>query len=139
MADIENPLATSSSVATSPDRSRHSFWAWKERFVILWLGADDDPNDEPFDGVKMADADQRSRLIFLWWSTLIDFLLLIGSTLLMIYVHPSTAGHAVFVASRVLGHGGQAAAVCWGYLLAVLWDAVATGDRNDQRMIDSLM
>jgi hypothetical protein len=138
MADIENPPASFAAMATAPEPNRHGFWAWKERFFIAWLSPDD-PEDEPADGVKTADADQRSRHIFLWWSTLFVCLLFIGSTSLMIYVKPSTAGHAVFVASRVLGYSGQAAVVCWGYLLTYLWNTVTTGNRKEQRLIDSLM
>ena len=114
--------------ATAPDPSRRGFWAWNKEKLVT-----------PDGGAARADCDQRSRNVFLCWCTLFNFLLVIGSTLLMIFVQPPAAGRAVFVATRVLGYSGLAASLGLGTLLTHLWNAVATGDRDDQRMIDSLM
>jgi hypothetical protein len=103
----------------------------KERLLIT--------ASDPEAGVARADGDQRSRHRFLCWCTLFNLLVVIGSTLLMISVQQPPAGRAVFVATRVLGYSGLAAPLCLGTLLTHLWNAVFTGHRTDQRLIDSFM
>jgi hypothetical protein len=118
--------ASSAAPATATDPSRHG----KERLLTA---------SDPEAGVARAECDQRSRRRFLCWCTLCWFPLVLGSLLLMIYVQPPAAGRAVFVATRVIGYSGLAAAVCLGSLLSHLWNAVFTRHLADQRLIDSLM
>ena len=136
MGDIENSLPA----AATAERSRHGFWAWKERFVLnhltLYNPADD---DDATNGVASADADQDSRRRFLWGSTLLAIFIELSTALLIASIEPSTAGPAVYLASRVVGYAGQIISVCWGLLLLHLWQAVRVDDRKDQRIIDSLM
>ncbi|XBI51055.1 hypothetical protein VPH35_033633 [Triticum aestivum] len=136
MGDIENSLPA----AATAERSRHGFWAWKERFVLnhltLYNPHDD---DDDANGVGSADADQRSRRRFLWWMTLLEIVVVLGTALLMACIEPSTAGPAVYLASRIVGYAGHVVAVCWGLLLIHLWQAVYVDNRRDQRIIDSLM
>ncbi|XP_044361910.1 uncharacterized protein [Triticum aestivum] len=100
MADIENPLPA----AATAEPSRNGFWAWKERFVLnhltLYNPADD---DDATNGVASADADQDSRRRFLWGSTLLAIFIELSTALLIASIEPSTAGPAVYLASRVVG------------------------------------
>ena len=78
MVDIENPPAPNNSSATDAadggndaamaEPSRHSFWAWKERFFIRFR-----TNDHPDTGEEVAavDADQLSRHIFVYGGLLV--------------------------------------------------------------------
>ncbi|XP_037419274.1 uncharacterized protein LOC119284114 [Triticum dicoccoides] len=120
MADIENPLPA----AATAEPSRNGFWAWKERFVLnhltLYNPADD---DDATNGVASADADQDSRRRFLWGSTLLAIFIELSTALLIASIEPSTAGPAVYLASRVVGYAGQIISVCWGLLLLHLWQA----------------
>ncbi|CAM0883767.1 unnamed protein product [Alopecurus aequalis] len=125
-------MTSTSSAATAPDPSRRGFRAWKES---LLTGASSDPNA----AATWVDSDQRSRNLFLCWCTLFNLLLVIGSTLFMIYIQQPAVGRALFVISRVLGYSGLAASLCLGILLSYLWNAVFTDHTDDQRMIDSLM
>ena len=126
--------------AATAEPSRHGFWAWKERFVLNHLTLyNPDDDDDAVNGVAIADADQGSRRRFLWGSTLLAIFVVLSTALLMACIEPSTAGPAVYLASRVVGYAGQIIGVCWGLLLLHLWQAVRLDDRRDQRIIDSLM
>ncbi|XBI88839.1 hypothetical protein VPH35_026751 [Triticum aestivum] len=136
MGDIENSLPA----AATAEPSRHGFWAWKERFVLNHLTLyNPDDDDDAVNGVASADADQGSRRRFLWGWTLLAIFVVLSTAFLMACIEPSTAGPAVYLASRVVGYAGQIIGVCWGLLLLHLWQAVRLDDRRDQRIIDSLM
>ncbi|XBI62325.1 hypothetical protein VPH35_042967 [Triticum aestivum] len=149
MVDIENPPAPNNSSATDAadggndaamaEPSRHSFWAWKERFIIRFR-----TNDHPDTGEEVAavDADQLSRHIFVYGGLLVVFVIIAVSVAMLVLVHRqshSTAGTVVYVVTRILGFSGLVVAVCWGAFFIHLSDAMAQGDKEAEGVVDCLM
>ncbi|CAM0908322.1 unnamed protein product [Alopecurus aequalis] len=134
MADIENLLPSSSAARAEP--SRHGFWAWRERFVLAHLTAYNP--DNAADAVARVDGDQRSRVRFLCWCTLLDLLAMVGFSLLLA-IKPSTADPRCTTRRSPSGSLAWPSRRSWGSFLFHLWTSVIVGNRDDQRIIDSLM
>jgi hypothetical protein len=149
MVDIENPPAPSASPAgdaaggddaATAEPSRHSFWAWKERFVITYFTHN--PPDAGDDEVAAVDADDCSRCSFLCVGSLAGILVFLGSMLLLLFFpqpSQSTIGSVVDVAVRVLAVAGMVVGLCWSGLFVDLWERMDDGDKHAEVIIDRLM
>jgi hypothetical protein len=151
-SDTENPPPSPASssagdgsgdggdTATAPERSRHGFWALKERLVALYFTDGNHAQHDDDDEVATVDASWWSRCIFVnFWATF--FLLLTFGFVALLALPRSTlnVGSAGVVITRVLAIIGIVVAFCCAGFFIALDQNLDDGDTSVHRVIDSLM